>query len=172
LPRPILQGRLLAKRERLQQQLVGVEALLTRLHVAQTRTQASLDALDATMALAHFRVEPASAGVVDAWAGKYGKRGGLVEHIERLLRQTAPAPLTATVIINLTAHHFGIGFPTPKDRRSFRKSISSALACLLARGLIEPLHDRREGSHGVWRWKEQTPTLDALRRRQSAKQEA
>lgn len=161
----VTQSGLRAKQARLERQLAKVQFLMERSLCAQSRAQASMGALDATMALAHSRVEPTAGGVVDAWAGKYGKRGGLGGFIAQSLRETAPEPLTTTVLMNLAAQHFGITFPLAKDRRSFNKSVSSSLFWLLKRGLVEPLHDRREGSHGVWRWKVQTPTLDALRLR-------
>lgn len=159
------QAGLTAKQVRLQQQLAKVQFLRERSQCAQSRAQASIDALDVTIALAHSRVEPTAGGVVEAWAGKYGKRGGLGEFIAQSLRESAPAPLTTTILMNLAAQHFGVTFPLAKDRRSFNKSVSSSLFWLLKRGLAEPLHDRKEGSHGVWRWKAQTPTLHALQLR-------
>lgn len=162
----VTQVGLLAKQARLTQQLAKVQFLLERSQCAQSRAQASIDALDVTMSLAHSRVEPTAGGVVDAWAGKYGKRGGLGEFIAQSLREAAPEPLTTTVLMNLAARQFDITFPLAKDRRSFNKSVNSSLTWLLKRGLAEALHDRQEGSHGIWRWKVQAPTLDELRLRQ------
>ena len=162
------QAGLRAKQARLERQLAKVQFLMERSLCAQSRAQASMNALDVTMALVHSRLEPTAGGIVDAWAGKYGKRGGLGEFIAQSLRNSAPAPLTTTVLMNLAAQNFGITFPLAKDRRSFNKSVSSSLFWLLKRGLVEPLHNRQEGAHGVWRWKVQTPTLDALRLRGQA----
>lgn len=159
------QARLLARQARLQQQLANVRLLLERSRCAQSRAQASIHALDATMALAHSRLEPSAGGEVCAWAGKYGKRGGLGEFIEDVLRNAAPEPVTMTVLINLAAQHFGLTFPLPKDRRAFRKSVRSALTSLLKRQLIEPLHTREDGSHGLWRWSGRQPTLATLQMR-------
>jgi hypothetical protein len=151
-----------AKRERLEKQLYKVVQQIGSAQTAAARAQASLDALDATMGLVNACLEPSAAGVVCAWAGKYGKRGALGAFVEEALRQAAPAPLTTTVLINLASQHFGIAFALPKDRLSLRKSVGSGLTSLLKRGLIEPLHDRHEGSHGIWRWQGPTPTLAAL----------
>ena len=148
---------------RLQHQLEKVLLELERSRTAQGRAQSSVEALDATMGLVCARVEPTSAGVVDAWAGRYGKRGALGAFIREALRAAAPEPLTTTVLMNLAARQFGISFPVSKDRRSFNKSVGSSLRGLHRRGLIEPLHDRRLGSHGLWRWKAPMPSLDALR---------
>jgi hypothetical protein len=159
---------LLAKQARLTQQLEATAVLLARSRVAQDRAQASMAALDVTIALAHSRVEPSAGGVVAAWAGKYGKRGGLGEFIARTLREAAPSPLTTSVLMDLAAREFQLTFALATDRRSFNKSVNSSLTWLLKRGLAEPLHSREFGVHGIWRWKEQAPTLDALRLRQTA----
>jgi len=164
----VTQVALRAKQGRLEHQLAKVQFLLERSQCAQSRAQASIDALDTTMALAHPRVEPTAGGIVDAWAGKYGKRGGLGEFIAQSLRDVAPAQLTTTVLMNLAARQFGITFALAKDRRSFNKSVNSSLTWLLKRGLAEPLHSREFGAHGVWRWRTQMPALEALRQRQPA----
>jgi hypothetical protein len=164
----VTRGRLLAKQDKLQRQLAAVETLLARSQVAESRVQASIDALDVTMALAHSLVEPTAGGEVCAWAGKYGKRGGLGEFIEGVLRNAAPEPVTTTVLINLASQHFGLSLPLPKDRRAFRKSVSSALTSLLKRQLIKPMHSRDEGSHGLWRWTGGQVTLAALQLRAQA----
>lgn len=162
----VTQAGLRAKQARLEHQLAKVQFLMERSQCAQTRAQASMDALDATMALAHSRLEPTAGGVIEAWAGKYGKRGGLGEFIAQSLREVAPAPLTTSVLMELAARHFGITFPLALDRRSFNKSVSSSLFWLRKRDLAEPMHSRELGSHGVWRWKAQMPTLNALLQRQ------
>ena len=154
---------LLAKQARLEHQLAAVAVLLARSRVAQGRAQASMDALGVTIALAHARVEPSAGGVVAAWAGKYGKRGGLGEFIAQTLREAAPAPLTTSVLMDLAAREFQLTFALAKDRRSFNKSVNSSLSWLLKRGKAEPLHMRQLGTHGSWRWTAQMPTLDALR---------
>lgn len=152
-----------ARQKRLEKQLEKVLFEIERSRCAQARAQASVEALDATMGLVHSRVDPASAGIVDAWAGKYGKRGGLGEFIERVLHEAAPGHVTTTVLITLAVQNFDLVLASPRDRRNFRKSVGSALTSLLKRDLIEPLHDRLEGSHGVWRWKAASSSLDALR---------
>jgi hypothetical protein len=154
-----------AKRERLEKQLSKLLGQIASTETAAKRAQASLDALDVTMGLVNPRLEPTAAGVVDAWAGKYGKRGALGAFVADTLRQAAPEPLTTTVLINLASRQFGLTFTLPKDRRNFRKSVSSALSALLKRNRVEPLHSREEGSHGLWRWKSQVPSLEAMRLR-------
>lgn len=158
------QQALCAKRERLEAQLEGALKLLERSRTAQSRAQASIDAIDVTLGLAHPCVRPTYAGEVSAWAGKYGLRGGLGEFIEQALQATAPAPVTATVLINLASTQFGVTIPLPKARRAFRKSVSSALTSLLKRGLIEPCTAVRRAHMvcGVGRCR-QPPWTDCVR---------
>lgn len=153
--------------ERLEQELSRLQLKIEGAVVSANRTQASLDALDATMGLIDTRLEPTAAGVVNAWAGKYGKRGALGAFIEQALRQASPEPLTMTILINLAAKQFELTLPTPRDRRSLRKSVNSALRALLKRDRIEPLHSREFGSHGLWRWRSQVPSFEALERQQT-----
>lgn len=159
------QGALQDKVEKLERQLAKAIQQRDSAGVAASRARASMDALDTTMALVNSQVEPTYAGVVAAWAGKYGTRGALGKFVEDTLRQAAPAPITTTVLIDLASRQFGLAFTLPADRRSFRKSVSSALTALLTRDRIEPLHSREGGSHGLWRWKDAMPGLEALRSR-------
>lgn len=147
------------KIERLENQLAGVLEAIERSRVAQARSQASLNALDATMGIVNKGVNPGAAGSVSAWAGKYGNRGGLVEYIGRVLESAAPRPVTTSVLIDLASRQFGLVLSTPAERRSFRKSVSSALTSFQKRNLIEAVHDRKAGSHGLWCWREEFPSL-------------
>lgn len=155
------------KCERLEQELSRLQRQIEGAVASANRTQASLDALDATMGLIDTRLEPTAAGEVNAWAGKYGKRGALGAFIEQALRQASPEPLTMTILLNLVAKQFELTLTTPSDRQSLRKSVTSALRALLKRGCIEPLHSRESGSHGLWRWKSQVPSFEALVRQQT-----
>lgn len=92
---------------------------------AQTDVMTSLKQ-DVMAQLVRIR-EPTSDGGVDAWAGKYGKRGALGELVREALGVAAPKPLTTTVLMNLAARQFGLTFPLAKDRRNFKKSVSSSL---------------------------------------------
>lgn len=158
-----LQARLTQKRERLEKQLTAISLAMARSQLAQARSQASIEALDATMEIVNSQLNPGAGGTVTAWAGKYGARGGLGAFVEQVLAAAAPEPVTTTVLINLASMQFSVALTLPRDRRSFRKSVSSALTSLLKRGLIEPLHSRQEGSHGLWRWTEAGPTFSTMR---------
>lgn len=151
-----MRARLERKLAKLQRQIDGAEA-------SASQAQASIAALDSTMALVEERLERTAAGEVNAWAGKYGKRGALGVFLEETLRQAAPEPLTKTALLDLTAQKFGLLMTTPCDRRSLKNSVTSALSSLLKRRRVEPLHSRAANSHGLWRWVgESTATLEQL----------
>lgn len=153
------QATLAHKRERLQKQLAGLMNAMERSRVDQARSQASLDALDATMGLVNEDVNPYAGGAIWAWAGKYGVRGGLRDFVARVLEVAAPEPVTTTVLMNLAARQFGLVLNTHTERRNFNKSVSGALTSLVKRRLVEPLHSREQGSHGLWRWGVTLPTI-------------
>jgi hypothetical protein len=146
------QATLAHKRERLEKQLAGLVKTVERSRVDQARSQASLDALDATMGIVNEQVDPCAGGAIWAWAGKYGVRGGLRDFVARVLEGAAPEPVTTTVLMNLAARQFGLVLTTHIERRNFNKSVSGALSSLVKRRLVEPLHSREQGSHGLWRW--------------------
>ena len=164
------QATLAHKRERLEMQLAGLLKAMERSRVAQARSQASLDALDATMGLVSEQVNPCAGGAIWAWAGKYGVRGGLRDFIAQVLEGAAPEPVTTTVLMNLAARQFGIVLTTHVERRNFNKSVSSALTNLVRRRLAEPLHNREQGSHGLWRGGVTLPTIAEMASQQEASQ--
>jgi hypothetical protein len=157
-----LQENLAAKQCRLEKQLTGVQLLVKRSECAQSRAQASIEALDATMAMTHALVIPSAAGTVQAWAGKYGTRGGLRDFIAEVLEGASPEPVTTKVLMDLAAVRFELELRTHLERRNFNKSVSSALTGLHKRKLIEPSHARTQGSHGLWRWGTTAPSVAKL----------
>lgn len=158
------QSLLQSRREKLERQLSKATVSIAAAKCAEARARASIAALDATMTLVNSRVNQEAAGSVQAWAGRYGARGGLGVFIGEVLQRVAPEPVTTTVLIDIAATQFGVSFDAPSDRRSFRKSVSSALTSLLKRDLIEPLHDRGGGAHGSWRWGKALPTFAEMAR--------
>ncbi|MCK7495806.1 MAG: hypothetical protein MZW92_36175 [Comamonadaceae bacterium] len=63
--------------ERLQQLLQARQTQLSALSALETELSARIAALDRTIELGFPVANPAAAGVVRAWAGRYGERGAL-----------------------------------------------------------------------------------------------
>lgn len=129
-----------------------------------SEVQATLAALDRSIALMHSLVDPSAAGKVKAWAGKYGKRGNLKAFVDKQIQARAPEPISTTVLLNLVIAHFSVTFVYPGQRQVLRRSIKSALASSLKQGLIQPIHDRSSDRIGMWQWaKDRVPSLAELR---------
>lgn len=120
----------------------------------------AISALDTSMNLIHSGVDPAAAGCVNAWQGKYGQRGALKAFLLQELKQ-APEPLTMTEIVNLVIRHFKLTVVLKEDRRRLRQTLKRKCHEFRDGGLIEGLHDPLKSSSGIWRWK-QPMTLAAL----------
>lgn len=157
-----------AKQLKLEHQLEIVQRDCQRTAVAIERLKVNLQALDTSVALVHQEVNPSCAGSVQAWAGRYGERGALTAFVKGTLQASAPGALTMTVLLNLAAQQFGQVFSVPSERRSFRKSVRSALHALHVKELIEPLHGGNSSEHGQWRWKAPFSSLDKLLKQSDA----
>lgn len=143
-----------------QRQLIEHTRVLEGANRALATSQASLQALDATLQRAYSAVHPGAAGVVHAWAGKYGKRGGLTDFLLKTLQDAAPTPVTTTVSINLAIKHFGLVINTPRERTLFRHAVRSAFRELVKKGIVEALHESHLRGSGIWRIKPSTPFAD------------
>lgn len=161
-------GQLEAKQQRLGHQLEIVQRDCQRTGVAIGRLQTNLQALDTAIAMAYSQANPKVAGAVQAWAGRYGERGALTAFVKSTLQKCAPAMLTMTVLMDMAAMQFGQTFTLPSERRSFRKSVRSALHALHLKGYVEPLHNGQSAEHGQWRWKAPFSSLDELREQAGA----
>ena len=155
--------RLEAKQLKLAHQLEIVLRDTQRTAVTMGRLQTNLQALDAAIGMVQSKANPECLGAVQAWAGRYGERGALTAFVKETLQACAPEMLTMTVLMDMAASQFGQTFSVPAERRSFRKSVRSALNSLHTKGYIEPLHSGEGSEHGQWRWKPLVSTLDELR---------
>lgn len=116
--------------------------------------RAKLASLDATLVMFNEAVRPDAAGIVHAWAGKYGKRGALGAFLLETIRDAAPATVTTTLLTNLAIRHFGLTTEVmPTERAKFRRTVTSRLHEFFVKGLIVPLHDRSSSQTGIWRCK-------------------
>lgn len=139
---------------------------------ARHETLSTLQALDATIALAHGNVRPDAAGTVFAWSGKYGKRGALKAFLVQALQEASPCTLTTVYVITAATQHFGLQFETAAEKLAFRDTVRQGLRKLRdVDGTVESLHERRLGSPAaLWRWRaiRSLADLAALSSRQEA----
>ncbi len=181
--RAALAGAQERSRERLEffnRRLARVEAVAQRLQrmaaaeEQEARARAELLAsFDTTISLAHPAADPQAAGVVRAWAGRYGERGGLKSYLmERLQTQSCSqnglgepaAGQSMTALIDAVIQDFELYIATPAERISLRMSVRTSLRNLRSDGLAEC--EMGTDHHGkpltFWRWRRET-SLDQLR---------
>ena len=154
--------RLKAKQQKLEQQLSADKVDSQRTEVTIGRLKANMQAMDSAIGMVHSSAAPDSLSAVQAWAGRYGERGALTAFVKSTLQACAPNLLTMTVLMDMAATQFGQSFSVPEERRSFRKSVRSALNSLHKKGCIEPLHSGEGSEHGQWRWKPAVSSFEDL----------
>lgn len=137
---------------RLQKRLVDLKQIYAgAIREAETNRHA-LNALDRVISTAYACVAPDAAGEVRAWAGKYGKRGGLTQFLLDSLQRAYPAPVPFTVLKQMAAVHFGLTFATTAEWIAFRSPIKNNLRFLRSKGRVESLHDPASNQTSLWRW--------------------
>lgn len=159
----LIQRALEARLHRYQLQLEKVLRDLPSVKKNVSAYQTTLQALDTAIGLAYQNVRPDAAGQVNAWAGKYGRRGALIEFVVSLLQEAAPGPVNVSKVTDQVAEHFAIPILCPADRVDLRKSIQSTFKQLRLNGKIDFLHNPLStAGPGIWRWKQPIPSLSDL----------
>lgn len=160
------------ERREILNQVRVLESKLTRYQAQSAAVQARLRALDVTISIAYTPISPDVAGVVNAWQGKYGPRGGLRRFLIQSLEQVTPRSLTTLELMSGVIQFFCIQIENPAERRSLRCTITKELRRLRDdAGVVESLHKiARVRTSGVWRWKASLSLADLAAL--SAQQEA
>lgn len=137
------------------------------------QAKAEVAACDRLICKFDGRLNPEMIQPIRAWKGRYGKRGQLAASIARLLEDEAPRDLTTTELIWTLQLDFQLDFPTATEKQTWRRnSLTPTLKALMAKGLVERLHDVTDGFSGEvgrWRWKSGDDlSLDHLRAQAAA----
>jgi hypothetical protein len=121
-----------------------------------------LTALDHTLGLLAPNVNPCAGGTVNAWSGRFGKRGSLVAFLKETLRVVAPATLSTGTLAGMVKAHFSVDATTPETRKSLQNNVRGRLHELRASGWVDSLKPGgTRASEAMWQWK-QAPSLDDL----------
>lgn len=115
----------------------------------------SMAALDLVLANQYPTVEPSALRAVQAWAGKYGKRGALKMFVLDATRAAAPLPVTAPAIAQAAAPALRIPLKTPEERQALRRRVTEILTRARDAGQVELLGGRQasQGGPGQWLWR-------------------
>ncbi len=110
-------------------------------------------ALDETMAMFAPNLNPAAAGVVHAFAGKYGKFGGLTAFLLEQIRLAGPSGVDGKSLAERAAVRFTVQFEGRASTKSFKDTVRWSLRYLQDRDQVEVLNDNelRGRQPKVWR---------------------
>jgi hypothetical protein len=131
-----------------------------------SESNAELAACDRLIRKFDGRLKPDDIEPIQAWRGRYGKRGARNEAILRILKERFPEPVTTFEVAWLVQIEFKLDFESGKSRAQWQhNSIGKELRDFLKRGVVESLHnpsaDHREA--GLWRLKVDNPaSLEGL----------
>lgn len=128
-------------------------------------SQAELEACDRLIRRFDERLVPEEIEPIQAWQGRFGKRGALREALVRYVKEAYPNAISTTEIAIRAQIEFQLDFGTPNLRRAWvHSSVGGALKVLVARKVIARMHDPQvnSGMTGYWRWMGATETLDGL----------
>lgn len=129
-----------------------------------TATQQLLSALDATVEMAHPEANPQAAGVVNAWAGRYGRRGALRTFILEQVKTAGPDGISTGELIDRVICQFHLGANLPEERLSVKYSVKNGLRALQSKGLITCTARMQDNGHEMNFWRVcSAPTLSDLR---------
>lgn len=150
-------SKLVCVQERLTRSLTFRQERLGRVH-------ALLRALDVAVAMAHPSANPEAAGVVKAWAGRYGKRGSMRAYLESRIKDAGTHGVTTADLIDGVISQFQLIVRLSSERQCITKSVQTCLALLKVNRAVEATVELSAGGRKVCRWRWRAPsTLDELR---------
>ena len=160
----------------------------TVMHLIEKRRQLQAQ-FDAMSNVAEQMAHPQLAAIVPAVKvhREYGKRGVLRGWLKELLRNAYPQPVDTTTLMANAEKAFGLQFASRQERDAYRKNtLTRQLRALMEQGWVERLHllpssnasgtpggDAVQiGNRGVWRWKQELPSLTELQQQVAVHQAA
>lgn len=117
----------------------------------QARWQECLDAVEDMLREAHPEAAPDAAGVVAAWAGKYGGRGALKTFIHSAI-QASPDGISTVALVDAVIGHFHLAVATSEARNRLRHVISKRLHQSKVSGLVRAVRAETRRRQTLWFW--------------------
>jgi hypothetical protein len=147
----------------LQRQMSRLNNKLQEALAVKTARQSTLDSLDATIGLAYSQVRPDAAGVVNSWAGRYGKPGALRKFVISQLMNVGATGANSRELGIAALVHFRLDIADKLELQRFLKNtFRPLLANLRKDGLAEVVPSVNRAKESLpWRLK-QAPSLADL----------
>lgn len=141
------------------------EAALSHFRSASQAASAKLQAMDAVLARTHPDVDQQATAPVHAWAGKYGKRGGLRRFLTTTLENAKGHDMPTAELVEMARAHFGLALETLRERQSFYDTVHGALRKLHEMNpCITHVRQSSLNSQSCWRWDSAAPSVEELLR--------
>lgn len=147
-----------------------IDREVTRLKQRRARLMRMAKSLSTVTQVIAAEVHPAAVEPVHAHT-RYGGRGNLRKYLRETLKAAHPGAVPARVLTEGAVQVFGLRFSSCQEKARFAdNNLGNALRRMCARGEVERLHDYAglPTMSGVWRWKVPTPSLDELRKEETA----
>ena len=160
-----------AQVEALEKELVTMKAVKDHCTAKVAQHTGELACLEGSVFIYDKAIDPNEIGIVNGWAGRYGKRGALREFLFKVLESRAPEYVSTSELALLAMAEFSLVFEHWKLRKQwYTSSLRNALVGLEQQGRIERSDDALVVNQGTevkgWRVKQEQPaTLAALRER-------
>ena len=149
-----------------------LDRLIAELGNRRANVQVRQESLDNAIRQFDERLDPTVIRPISAWKGKYGKRGALKALVIELLRLAGTEGIDTHSLAITVAAEFDLQITSSTELSRFQtNSIRNLLHKLSAGGIAESLHDPAATSNtnpGIWRLKNQAPTLSDLRAQRDA----
>lgn len=124
---------------------------VSAIQAQQDKWQAGIAAIDDMLRESYPEAVPDSAGVVAAWAGKYGRRGELKAFIHSTV-QASPHGVATGALVDAVISHFNLAVTTSEARSRVRHVISKRLHQSKELGLVRADRADKGGQQTVWFW--------------------
>lgn len=151
---PLMKG-LVETRARADAQCLRLSHLIEHLTSQLAKSTSERNSCDQLITSLNSQIQPGQIEPINAWQGRYGKRGTLKAIILQALREAYPSELSTTHIAALLQHLFALEFQTPAQRKAWvRDTINNRLQALVHANLIHRTHDPKAntGRPGTWQW--------------------
>jgi hypothetical protein len=128
-----------------------IESLTTKL----AKATGERDSCDQLITRLNNQIQPAQIEPINAWQGRYGKRGSFRRAILQAITLAYPNPISTTEIALYLQATFNLTFATPSQRRTWaHNSVNPRLRELVNSKAIRRIHDPSAniGKVGLWLW--------------------
>ena len=141
-------------RARADGEIMRLERLQAEIAERIAKAQEMLEACDVLIKKFDGRLTPALITPIQAWQGRYGKRGALIAAIRRNLEEAYPGEITTPELTFNLRLEFGIEFESREQQERWRRhSVLNRLQDMVKAGQIERLHENGPRAEvGIWRW--------------------